>query len=120
MSKKKKGADAPPPADAVRVDAHPRASASIRRLRARAGIVALVVCALLSHRAGLPAFDAIARGLAAGIAAHFLAWFAGLLVWRHLIVGEITARRDAVMAVRAERQAGTEAAAAAVAAANRA
>ena len=113
MSKKKgKGEAAPAPADGVvRVDAHPRASASIRRLRARAGIVALVVCALLSLRAGLPAFDAVARGLAAGIAAHFLAWFAGLLIWRHLIVGEIAARRDAVMAARAERQAAAAAAA---------
>jgi hypothetical protein len=115
MSKKKqKGEGAPaPPADAVRVDAHPRASASIRRLRARAGIVALLVCSLLSLRAGLPAFDAVARGLVAGIAAHFLAWFAGLLVWRHLIVGEIAARREAVLAARAQRQAANQTAAAA-------
>jgi hypothetical protein len=111
--KKQKGAAAAaPPEGVVRVDAHPRASASIRRLRARAGIVALLVCALLSLRAGLPAFDAVARGLVAGVAAHFVAWFAGLLVWRHLIVGEIAARREAVLAARAERQGGGQAAAA--------
>jgi hypothetical protein len=119
MSKKAKKGSAPAPSDdAIRVNAHPRASASIRRLRARAGIAALVICALLSLRAGVPAFDAVARGLAAGIAAHFLAWFAGVLVWRHLIVGEIAARREAILAARAEREAAIERAGAAVAAAN--
>jgi hypothetical protein len=113
VSKKKdKQAEATAPADAnvVRVGAHPRASASIRRLRGRVGIAALVICLLLSLRAGLPAFDAVARALLVGIAVQFVAWFAGLLVWRHLIVGELLAHREALEAARAEREATAQAA----------
>jgi hypothetical protein len=113
VSKRKdKQAEATAPADAnvVRVGAHPRASASIRRLRGRVGIAALVICLLLSLRAGLPAFDAVARALLVGIAAQFVAWFAGLLVWRHLIVGELLAHREALEAARAEREAAAQAA----------
>ena len=113
MSKKKdKQAEATAPADAnvVRVGAHPRASASIRRLRGRVGIAALVICLLLSLRAGLPAFDAVARSLLVGIAAQFVAWFAALLVWRHLILGELLAHREALEAKRAEREAAAQAA----------
>ena len=84
-----------------------------RRHRRPRDLRAAVACA-----PELPAFDAVARGLAAGIAAHFLAWFAGVLVWRHLIVGEIAARREALLAARAEREAAIERAGAAVAAAN--
>ncbi len=58
----------PPEADGgkVAVIAHPRARTSIRRWRGRAGLIALVVVTLLSLRAGVPAFDAVLRGLAGG------------------------------------------------------
>jgi hypothetical protein len=101
---------ATPAVDTLRVGAHPRAAASIRRLRGRAGLIAFAVCLLLSLRAGLPLFDAVARGLVAGIAAQFVAWFAAVLVWRHLIVGELVAHREAQEAARAERRAAAEAA----------
>jgi hypothetical protein len=97
----------------VRVSSHPRASASIRRLRGRAGLGAFVVCLLLSVRAGLPAFDAVARGLVAGVAAQFAVWFAAVLVWRHLIVAELALHREALEAAQAERRAAAEAARAA-------
>jgi hypothetical protein len=84
--------------DAVSVVAHPRARRSIRRLRARAGLVGLVAVTYLSLRAGVPAFDAVLRGLAFGIAAHFVAWGAGILAWRHLILAELAAHRDAQQA----------------------
>jgi hypothetical protein len=97
-------------AETPRVGAHPRAAASIRRLRGRAGLGAFAVCLVLSLRAGLPLFDALARGLAAGVAAQFVAWFAAVLVWRHLIVGELVAHREAQAEARAERRATAEAA----------
>jgi hypothetical protein len=92
MAKKKQRVSEP---DAVSVVAHPRARRSIRRLRARAGLIGLVAVTYLSLRAGVPAFDAVLRGLAGGIAAHFVAWGAGILAWRHLIVAELAAHRDA-------------------------
>ncbi len=110
----KKAAKAGAPADQVALVAHPRASRSIRRLRARAGLLGLVIVTFLSLRAGVPAFDAVLRGLLGGIAAQFVAWGAGVMVWRQLVLGEIIAYRDAQ---RDAAQARAEAAAERVAAA---
>jgi hypothetical protein len=85
-------------ADAVSVVAHPRARRSIRRLRARAGLIGLVAVTVLSLRAGVPPFDAVLRGLAGGVAAHFVAWGAGVVAWRHLVMAELTAHRAAQQA----------------------
>lgn len=105
--KGKKGKGAPAADDrAIRVSAHPRARASLRRWRGRAGIAGLVLCVVLSLRAGLPLFDAVARGLAAGIVAQFVAWTAGLVVWRHLILAELeAARQHREAAITARREA---------------
>jgi hypothetical protein len=112
MAKKKKSKkDAQPDAGTLSVVAHPRARRSIRRLRARAGLIALVAVTYLSLRAGVPAFDAVLRGLAFGVAAHFVAWGAGVVAWRHLIVGELAAHRDARLErLREQREAAAEAA----------
>ena len=99
---------------AIRVSAHPRARASLRRWRGRAGLGALVVAVLLSLHAHLPMFDAVARGLIAGIVAQFVAWTAGVVLWRHLILAELEAVREK----REEAIAARRAAAAAVATAN--
>jgi hypothetical protein len=106
---KDKGKEPPPAGSgAVRLVAHPRARTSIRRWRGRAGVLGLVVVTLLSLRAGVPAFDAVLRGLAGGVAAHFVAWAAGVVAWRHLIVAELAAHRHAREAHAAERRAAAE------------
>ena len=84
-------------------------------MRARAGLLGLVLVTYLSLRAGVPAFDAVLRGLLGGIAAQFVAWGAGVIVWRQLVLGEIIAYRDAQLEAR---QAATERVAAAAAARN--
>jgi hypothetical protein len=96
--KQKKQKSAAAAAANVSVVAHPRARRSIRRLRARAGLIGLVAVTWLSLRAGVPAFDAVLRGLAGGVAAHFVAWGAGVIAWRHLILGELAAHRTAQQA----------------------
>jgi hypothetical protein len=114
MAKKKtKKQDVQADAGTLSVVAHPRARRSIRRLRARAGLIALVAVTYLSLRAGVPEFDAVLRGLAFGVAAHFVAWGAGVLAWRHLIVAELAAHRDAQLErLREQREAAAEAASA--------
>ena len=109
---KKQPKGAGPPASSVALVAHPRARRSIRRLRGRAGLLGLVLVSWLSLRAGLPAFDAVLRGLAGGIAAQFVAWGAGVLVWRQLVLGEIIAYRDAQVEAAATRTEAAERAAA--------
>jgi len=92
----------------VRLSAYPRARRSIRRLRAGTGLLALWVVGLLSLRAGLPAFDAVLRGLAAGLAAHFLAWGVAVTVWRQLTLAEIEVARQAHEARLAARREARE------------
>jgi hypothetical protein len=117
MARKKR--DKPDAPDAVSVGAHPRARRSIHRLRAGAGLIGLVAVTLLSLRAGVPPFDAALRGLAGGVAAHFVAWGAGVLAWRHLVVAELAAHREAQEAKLSElREAAERRAADARAAAN--
>jgi hypothetical protein len=96
MAKGKKGRSGDDgPAEKPALVAHPRARRSIRRWRGRAGLIGLVLGAWLSLRAGVPAFDAVARGLAAGIAGQFVAWGAAVMIWRQLVIGELIAFRDA-------------------------
>ena len=85
--------------------AHPRARISIRRWRGRAGMAGLVLVTVLALRAGVPPFDAVARGLAGGIAAQFVAWAAGVVMWRKLVLAELTAHRDARVAALEARRA---------------
>ena len=88
--------------------AHPRAQTSIRRWRGRAGLIGLIVVSILSLRAGVPAFDAVLRGLAGGVAAQFLAWAGAVVIWRHLVIAEIAVHRDAQRERIAARTAGAE------------
>ncbi len=108
MAKKKDKPEAAGEDGKVSVVAHPRAQASIRRWRGRAGMIGLIVVTLLSLRAGVPAFDAVLRGLVGGIAAQFLAWAAGVVLWRHLVLGEIAVHREAQRERLAARRAAAE------------
>ncbi len=84
-------ADGGPPQ--IRVSAHPRARAAIRRTRGWAGIVGFFLVALLSLRAGVPAFDATFRALLGGLAAHFGAWICAVALWRRLVIAELELER---------------------------
>jgi len=115
--KKQQQEDAAAAAATVSVIAHPRASRSIRKLRARAGLAGLILVTVLSLRAGVPPFDAVLRGLAGGLAAHFVAWMAGIVAWRHLVIAELDAHRRAQEErVREQREAAAQRAADAIAA----
>ena len=70
---KKKGKGAEKPAEAgregVRLSAHPRAMASIRRVRGWCGLIGFGLVTILSLRSGLLLPDAVLRGLAGGAVA---------------------------------------------------
>jgi hypothetical protein len=95
----------PEPA-AVTLRAHPRARASVRRWRAWAGLAGFALTLFLSLSHGVPAWDAGARALGLGIAAHFAAWICGVAVWRQLVVGELLAAEAARSERRRELAAG--------------
>jgi hypothetical protein len=90
---------------AITIGAHPRARRSVRRVRAFGGLVGFVLTLLLSLKAGVPAFDATARALMAGIVLHLVSWRIAVAVWRQLMLAELEKVRDHRLA-RAERRAG--------------
>jgi hypothetical protein len=78
----------------IRLTEHPRARASIRRIKGGAGLAAFLLVLLLSLRAGLLPADAAARALLGGLVAYFAAWAIAVTVWRQLVLAELEAARE--------------------------
>jgi len=98
---KKKDAEAQEPgAEPITLRSHPAAMASIRRVRARAGLGAFALVVLLSLHSGLTLPTATARGLVAGIAVQLAAWKIAVVVWRQIILVQVRTVAEA----RLERQ----------------
>jgi hypothetical protein len=107
--KAKKGAgkgDAAPTDNLPSLSRHPRARSQIGMAKSWAGLLGFVVVTLLSRGADLPWFDALLRGLGAGIVAYLVAWAAAVAVWQHIARAELQVMRDKTEArQRAEREA---------------
>ena len=119
MSKKKEknGAEAPEASKAVSVGAHPRARASIRRTRARTGLVVFGLVLFLSLQSGVPGQEAAVRALVAGLVGNLVAWACALAVWRALVMAELKVAMGAYNErVRRANEAAAERAAAEAAA----
>ena len=89
----------------ITIGAHPRARRSVRRARALGGLLGFLVTVVLSLRTGVPAWDAVARALIAGIVVHLAAWAIAVAVWKQLMLAELHelhARRTARLERRAE------------------
>jgi hypothetical protein len=87
------------------VATHPAAQDAVRRLRAGAALLAAVAVALLGLRAGVPPFDLALRALGAGVAAHLVAWAAGIAFWRQVVLAELREEAERRRAAREEREA---------------
>ena len=94
----------------VSVAAHPRARASVRRVRARTALAAFGLVLLLSLNASVPGQEAAVRALVAGLIGNLAGWACALAVWRQLVLAEL---RVAEQRHRERRRAAAEAAAAA-------
>jgi hypothetical protein len=70
---------------------HPRASASIRRAKARGGLAGFALAALGTWLHGGLLVAAFERGLAGGVVGYLVAWGAALTVWRHLVRAQVRA-----------------------------
>jgi len=96
MSKRKDKKDAAPDADAgvgaISVAAHPRSANAVRRAKGLGGLVGALLATLLAMRAGLPAADAMMRGLAGGIVGYIALWAVAVAVARQLVIAEVRTR----------------------------
>jgi Na+/melibiose symporter-like transporter len=114
MSKKKRQDAAVEEAtgpETVSVASHPKARASIRRIRAQAALAVFALVLVLSLRAGVPTPDALIRGLMWGVGAYFAAWFCAVAVWRQVVLGQLKQAEEAFLERRhARAQAVAEAA----------
>ena len=100
------------PSDRVpRLSAHPRARTQISLAKSWAGLIAFVAVTLLSRGADVPWFDAILRGLGAGVVAYLVAWGAAVAIWRNIAKGELEVMRRRVEERRREEREAAEAAA---------
>jgi hypothetical protein len=68
---------------------HPRARASVRRIKGMGGLAGFVVTALLAHSAGLSTTGMLARALIVGLGAYFIAWACAVAVWRQIVLAEV-------------------------------
>jgi hypothetical protein len=96
--------------NAITIGAHPRANRSVQRWRALGGLIGFALTLLLSLKAGVPAFDATARALIAGITLHLAAWAIAVTVWKQLMLAELRAIYDRRIERRAELARAGEAA----------
>jgi hypothetical protein len=94
--KRQKGAVEPAEGgiEPVRLSAHPRAMASIRRVRGWSGLIGFGLVTIVSLRGGLLLPDAVLRGLAGGLGAYFVGWFVAIKLWSHIALAELTAARE--------------------------
>ncbi|HEY1778793.1 MAG TPA: hypothetical protein VGL69_20920 [Solirubrobacteraceae bacterium] len=79
------GADAGRPS----VANHPRARASVRRIKGIGGLAGFGIAAFLAHSAGLPATSVLVRALLVGIGGYLIAWGCAVAVWRQIVLAEL-------------------------------
>ena len=109
---KDKGKGAREELSQMSISAHPRARNGVRTARSWGGLLAFLVVAGLSYRAGVETFEAGVRALVAGLAGFLLTWMAAVAVWRQVIVAELRAayeKRAEELRLAAEAAAKAEA-----------
>jgi hypothetical protein len=70
---------------------HPSAGPAIRRIRAAGGLAGFGVGALIGVEQGSPFATLALRALEVGIASQTVAWAAGVLVWKRLLIAQVGA-----------------------------
>jgi Kef-type K+ transport system membrane component KefB len=83
---------------------HPRASVSIRRAKAAAGLIAFVATAVGASMSGMSADAAAARALVAGIAIYLVSWAIAVSVWRAIVRAETKIAVERLVQRKIEQQ----------------
>jgi hypothetical protein len=114
MSKRDRG-DAEVVDEHVRLSTHPEAVASVKRTRARCGLIGFGLVFGFCLLAGVPAFDATFRALIGGIVAHLAGWYLSIKIWHQIIRQQVAQAAEAYNArIRKAHQDAADRAAAAL------
>jgi hypothetical protein len=100
MSKRDKKQKDLPADDGISVASHPRSSQLVRRAKGWGGFGGALLCTVLALHAHVPAFDALLRGLAGGVATYVVTWALALAAARQFVIAEVRARYAEVLAAR--------------------
>lgn len=87
--KKQKKAKETTADEKVSIAGYPRAASSIRRTKARGGLIGFFIGALVSWMHGGLMPSVLIHGLEGGIAGYLACWFAAVTVWRHVIHADL-------------------------------
>ena len=73
----------------VSIAQHPRAKAGIRRARTRGALIVFALVLAINLYSDQELFDAVWRALLAGIVANVVIWRFAIVIWRHIVIGEV-------------------------------
>jgi len=76
----------------ISVAGHPRSVSAVRHAKGAGGLLGTLLAGIIALKAGLPLFDVMLRGLAAGIAGYLVLWAVAVAVARQLVIAEVRAR----------------------------
>jgi hypothetical protein len=86
----------------ITIKSHPRAAASIRRIKARGGLIGFAIGAFGAWAHGGIMASILLRGLEGGVAGYLACWFAAVTIWKHVIYAELRSAVDRRKAALAE------------------
>lgn len=97
--KEKKGEapEAPDASDGPNLAAHPRAVRSVARAKSWGGLAGFLLGGYLSLSTGTLA-EAAARALVGGVVCYVAVWAGAVFIWRRLVIMEIKAREQQLIA----------------------
>jgi hypothetical protein len=78
----------------ITIKSHPRAAGSIRRIKARGGLIGFAIGALASWAHGGLMVSILVHGLEGGVAGYLACWFAAVTIWKHVIYAELRSAID--------------------------
>ena len=79
----------PAGAEDVKISAHPRAQAQIRRWKGIGGLAGFLLMAWYSHRSGTDFVHLGLRALLGGMTSYVAVWAAAVYVWRQITLAEV-------------------------------
>lgn len=95
--KKGEAPEAPDASDGPNLAAHPRAVRSVARAKSWGGLAGFLLGGYLSLSTGTLA-EAAARALVGGVVCYVAVWAGAVFIWRRLVIMEIKAREQQLIA----------------------
>lgn len=91
----------------VSIAEHPRAGASVRRLKSWGGLLGFGLTLAAGMLGGVDIWTVVGRALVGGVVGYLVVWAAALAFWRHVLRAEARAVVARIAARRADSAKGS-------------